>query len=319
MSIPLATLGLPPRLQNKLLNGGYLWSGDILGSSAPELAHDLSIGVKAASDILGSVAAIESASVYFESGLAVLEQWHSPLARLPFGSFGLDHLLEGGVPRGSVTELTGPPGAGTTTLTANLVIATLAGNLAARVLVLDTDGPLTELLQQQLSTSQIPHWASRVTVHAIPDLHTLVQLLSHFGDGNSARTHVPDLVVIDRLSAHLDHTDKLVRARAAGQLGALLRELVSSAPDRPAIVVTSTLATHGAPVAASTSSGGAGVPRFRTVVGAEPWHSLAAVRVLVQRVAPSSGNAVVIRGVLLKGMGAVVAGTAVSISPVAES
>jgi recombination protein RecA len=59
------------------------------------------------------------------------------LKRMPTGYGALDDVLEGGLPRGRITEIYGPPGAGKTSLALRLCATTIAGGGVAAVVDVD--------------------------------------------------------------------------------------------------------------------------------------------------------------------------------------
>lgn len=119
-------------------------------------------------------------------------QYSSPIPT-PFSS--LNNALQGGIPRGSITELYGPPASGKTQLL--LTIAAYSSSLSHQVLLIDTETSITrarllQIFAQRSYTAQAPVNLIRISSwrQAVPFIHLLPRLATN-----------SQLIIIDSLAS----------------------------------------------------------------------------------------------------------------------
>jgi predicted ATP-dependent serine protease len=115
MSIQLATLSLSQRILNRLHTCGYFTSADIIDLTPSQLAKDLGITYESAKKIFDSL------NPDFSHLFLNINDF-SRFETIPTSILELDNLLCGGIPRRTITDLSGPSGIGKTLIARSLYI-----------------------------------------------------------------------------------------------------------------------------------------------------------------------------------------------------
>ncbi|KAJ7061007.1 hypothetical protein C8F01DRAFT_1141575 [Mycena amicta] len=100
-------LSIPPSTLRALIQAGYETTADLEGLSAEKLAKDISIPLNASQDIF------TQRNLSYAAGPILTQPASKSRAsdeRIPTACAPIDKLLGGGLPRGSILELSGPPG-----------------------------------------------------------------------------------------------------------------------------------------------------------------------------------------------------------------
>lgn len=209
----------------------------------------------------------------------------------------LDNLLGGGVPRSSVTEICGAPGAGKTQICMQLAVACAIpepfGGVAGKTLYLDTEGSfspqrvfdMAEATSRHLhslgggalvalTTEQIMNSIIVARAHDLGEMLAFAHSLVVFLKQDSGIR----LVVIDSVAHHFRHdfADFNAKNRTLARLAALLNQV--SRDFDVAIVVTNHMTT----TSTSTTTGGGGGGGLHPALG-ETWFHAVTNRLVLQK------------------------------------
>ncbi|MFB6121764.1 MAG: DNA repair and recombination protein RadB [Halobacteriaceae archaeon] len=137
--------------------------------------------------------------------------------RLPTGADPIDDLLGGGLERGAVTQLYGPPAAGKTNVALRAAVETAANG--ARTVYVDTEGISPERFEQLLAgrVDDVDAASSRVVVSAARDFDEQAEAVR---DAEDLAANA-DLVVLDSATGFY----RLRRTEAGGEDGEALRQV----------------------------------------------------------------------------------------------
>ncbi|KAH6917827.1 hypothetical protein BKA70DRAFT_2048 [Coprinopsis sp. MPI-PUGE-AT-0042] len=130
----ILSLPLPKNVLAALSSAGYTKLGDVSGNTAESLAKELSVPEEAAAQILAllDVPLTAPATMPMTQSVAALAQ---PSTCIPTRCAGLDKLLAGGLSRGHILEISGPPGSPKELVAQNIVIEFVENG--GRVMIID--------------------------------------------------------------------------------------------------------------------------------------------------------------------------------------
>ncbi|KAH9941801.1 P-loop containing nucleoside triphosphate hydrolase protein [Epithele typhae] len=110
---PLLTLSLPPATLSALAAAGYELISELAGATPEQLARELNLDLPASQALLSAARPAPTGAPATQSAAALIRLGASAGAQpFPTSCGPLDDLLQGGLRRGTVLELSGPPGCG---------------------------------------------------------------------------------------------------------------------------------------------------------------------------------------------------------------
>ncbi|KAL7421892.1 hypothetical protein Q5752_003664 [Cryptotrichosporon argae] len=271
---PIASLSIPRALKAALADKQYRTTRDLDGVSADDLAAELSVTAAQAETVLSSISTPlpSSSQIYSLPASSLLTQ---PATRYSTLSRALDDLVASfspfSVPRGAlnlkgkqrawdggavgpgmVLEVSGPPGAGKSSLALALAMSARMGSgegSEGEVLVVDTEGGITPSRLRDTADSLARH-TTVSTPDILAGIHLvriatqvqMVAFLNTLDDWLEAHAKVR-LVVIDTLSFHFRQPSVEVGVRK--RVMELVKQKIAKATTvhRCAVVVTNQLAT----------------------------------------------------------------------------
>ncbi|KAJ7185793.1 P-loop containing nucleoside triphosphate hydrolase protein [Mycena filopes] len=260
---PLSSLAIPPSTLSALLRAGYETVQDLDSSNAEKLANDLSIPLPSSQAIFSQrktqtqgrgvpLTQPASAAVASSSG-----------PRIATKCAPIDKLMDGGLPRRHILEISGPPGTPKDPIAVGIVRSFLKENPGEEVLVLDTQNMITP----SALLRAIPAEAVRRVYHHI--LHTLPELIIfvHNLPAIAAARPKLGLVVLSSLHFPLQSSKKLTLSARSTVLENLKRALVQLTARGLTVVVTSQMATKllaadGSPATFDTGARAVMVPQL---------------------------------------------------------
>ncbi|PFH50604.1 hypothetical protein AMATHDRAFT_60704 [Amanita thiersii Skay4041] len=154
---PLSSVVLPPGILATLTKLGYETIYDVLSVTAEKLTKDTGASSDTVEAVLSSLRGSNVAAISQPSSLLSLTQPASTLVRTPqkvsTKCIPLDKLLSGGISRGQVLELSGPPGSPKETLLLNIVRSFV--ELGEEVIFLEMQNTISpSILHKALRQSQ---------------------------------------------------------------------------------------------------------------------------------------------------------------------
>ncbi|KAJ6582899.1 P-loop containing nucleoside triphosphate hydrolase protein [Mycena vulgaris] len=259
---PISSLSIPTSTLSALLRAGYETVQDLDASNAEKLAHDLSIPLPSSQAIFSQRKPQSRAVPLTQAASAVAS---SSARRIPTKCGPLDKLLEGGLPRRHVLELSGPPGTPKGHIALGIVRSFLKDSADEEVLFLD---------MQNMGTASMLHRAVAVgavervhyhRLHTLPELVVFIQTLPSFVDAH------PKLGLLVLSSLHFPFqgisSRKLQVQAKTTILENIKQALVKLTSRGITVVVTSQLATKllaadGSPATFDTGARAVMVPQL---------------------------------------------------------
>ncbi|EAU89657.2 hypothetical protein CC1G_02546 [Coprinopsis cinerea okayama7 len=238
MSSNRSILSLPLRKEviTALSGAGYTTLRDLAGVSADSLSKELAISDEVADQILSYLAPAPTApGLSMTQSVAVLAQ---PNDKFSTGCSGLDKILGGGLQRGHILELSGPPGSPKELIARNLIIE--FAKLGHSVILVDCQNSIDlRALQRSLQGSDS---LQSVSYQRVMDLPSLLLFFEHLPGVLAQRTK-DTLLVVASLSFPFQSPD-LTPARRNILLQKLKQLLAKETnTQRVTVVTTSSLAT----------------------------------------------------------------------------
>jgi RecA/RadA recombinase len=168
--------GLPEDAVRAMKEKKFVVADDVFRRIPFELLHTLDIPYSSIQETLRAVAS--SVAPECKSALTLYHEWNSSQgSALCTGLTELDEALRGGIPRGSITELVGTPGAGKTqmciSLAAMTVCSKLHGGLDGSVLYIDAERKFNPQRMQEITASRLR--IDTAQAHALIDRCTVLK------------------------------------------------------------------------------------------------------------------------------------------------
>ncbi|KAJ3544748.1 hypothetical protein NM688_g5705 [Phlebia brevispora] len=192
---PPMTLPLPRATLSALTQAGYSTAEDLESATPEILAKDARISLHSSQAVFSATQASRGPS--FTQPASLLVQKAS--VKIPTLCPPLDSLLEGGLKRGSVLEISGPPGASKEALAVNLVKAILNRKQGTIFIDMQNMTTASQLLTVLSSQSALPPDLRQLVVHM--SLYSLSELLVflHFLPQYLQRSPKTELLVLNSL------------------------------------------------------------------------------------------------------------------------
>ncbi|KAH8084336.1 P-loop containing nucleoside triphosphate hydrolase protein [Cristinia sonorae] len=193
---PLSTLKLPPATQSALMRAGYATVADVLATPAEALAKELNISLAATQTIYSASQAQRAAPM--TQSAAVLVGGNSK--RLTTLSRPLDAILDGGIQRGSILEISGAPGSLKETLAERIALSFVEENEEVLFVDMQNMSGVDKLKECFNKSSDLPPQHERL-VHFL-SLQTLSDVMIFLGQLHEFLTSHPktSLLVLNSLS-----------------------------------------------------------------------------------------------------------------------
>ncbi|KAF8066029.1 hypothetical protein FPV67DRAFT_132128 [Lyophyllum atratum] len=244
-SRPLSSLSLPASTLSRLIRAGYTTVQDLQTLSADTLAQDLRIPLLEADTILTS-----SQRPNFTQPLAqpTFTQSAASMAnrteKLSTKSAVLDDLLAGGLARGQVLEVSGPPGTPKEAIAINIVMSFVEAR--HEVIFIDSQNMTSPaILDKALATSDnLPQNYSRLVYHT--NAQTLSELMVFIHNLPKLLDSYPKaaLLVLNSISFPFQSSHNLTNPSKSALLERIKQALtIASATRNLTIVTTSQLST----------------------------------------------------------------------------
>uniref|UniRef100_A0A0W0FNQ7 RecA family profile 1 domain-containing protein n=1 Tax=Moniliophthora roreri TaxID=221103 RepID=A0A0W0FNQ7_MONRR len=265
-SRPLHLLSLPPSTLSSLTGGGYELLEDIPTQTAQELADALNIPLEASQSVI-SASQLDgtTSSVPLLRSVAGLSSKKSDTgARINTRFQPLDSLLGGGLVRGNVLELSGPPG----TPKERIVLGTVRSFLSeeAEILFVDCQNMISPPMLEK-TFKDIPCYGSRLSYVKIYTLFDLIVFFNNLGSYLLSHPMI-SLLVVNSMSFPFQNATEL----KAFQKTALFEQIKQSLARNCAtynltVIITSQVATKlfnadGTPGNFETGATGVLVPQL---------------------------------------------------------
>ncbi|CAA7264278.1 unnamed protein product [Cyclocybe aegerita] len=238
----LLSLGLPKDSLSLLTRHGYENVPDLLTATPESLARDLGISLEQADGLLERVRKPQTPLTTLPTTQSVATMVHQA-SRIPTGSSSLNKMLQGGLLRGHVLELSGPPGSPKERL--SMSIASAFVNVGEEILFVDcqnmtSSSVLINTLRKSLKgRSDIQRYVHYFCMHTLPELLFFVYQLPKLLALHSKIS----LLVINSVSFPFQNPGVGI-SQKNGQLDKLKQGLSkASASSNLTIVTTSQLAT----------------------------------------------------------------------------
>ncbi|OBZ67447.1 DNA repair and recombination protein RadA [Grifola frondosa] len=176
---PLSTLSLPSSTLSALTRGGYETVQDLAASTAESLAEDLNISLPSSQAVFSATRGGRALPMTQSAASMV-----GATRKYSTGCGPVDRLLDGGLKRGHILEISGPPGSGKEILAANTVKSFIA--LGEKVIFVDMQNmvppaALNKILQK--STSMPTDYQSflyHLNLYTLPDLMIFLRNLPSY-------------------------------------------------------------------------------------------------------------------------------------------
>jgi RAD51-like protein 2 len=166
MDLAFATLSVESR--RLLRKAGFKSPKEVLALATTQLARELGVDVSAAARLVDELRGQKALAPRVENAFELVQNIErSGVRHLTSFCRSLDEILDGGLPRGAVTELCGAPGAGKTQVCMQLAVSvsipeTFAG-LDGEALYLDTEGSFSPERAKAMASAVSASLASKAS------------------------------------------------------------------------------------------------------------------------------------------------------------
>jgi len=201
----LRRLKLPPELLQATEREGLSTCRDVLIHNRVELLHILDVNIEQVDLLMNTIC--EAIAPRVSTAQEMMQQAATETNHLPTGLPVLDQLLRGGVPVGTITEFTGPAGAGKTQF--SIMMSVISAERGGAVIYIDTEGSFHAKRLKEIAVARDPSLGgehsrlSNITsrVHLMR-VRTAAELLDRLGDlENLVIEYDAKFVVIDSIAA----------------------------------------------------------------------------------------------------------------------
>ncbi|KAJ7599049.1 P-loop containing nucleoside triphosphate hydrolase protein [Mycena floridula] len=239
MNRPLSSLPFPPSTLSALTRAGYETTQDLENVSPNHLASALKLSLVESQGVISASQSGPSSSArnLTQSAASMAKSTRMP----PLSSqwFPLDKLLTGGLSRGNIMEISGPPGAAKERIALNFVRSVV--QLDEQVLFVDCQNMAPPAFLKQNIEPGSSHLVSYLSIHSLSELMVFLHNLP----GYVASHPRISLVVLNSLSFPFQSTSNLPKGSRNSLLEQVKRVLARVSSAKNAIVIiTSQMATR---------------------------------------------------------------------------
>ncbi|KAL0959611.1 hypothetical protein HGRIS_011315 [Hohenbuehelia grisea] len=238
-SRPLASLSLPLGALSALVKAGYETVADLATASPEGLAEELRLSLDVAQRILLLMPKPSTvpSTPFLTQTAAHLAKGGRTTSKITTGSSPVDILLDGGLPRGHILEISGPPGSPKEVL-ATSIVKTILG-FQEELIFVDMQNMTSPSTINKLS-SNAKELVYYLKLHALVDVMIFIRNLSRY----LAERPKVSLLVLNSLSFPFQMAYSLSPSAKSSLLDQIKQVLVTSCASRNiCVVITSQLAT----------------------------------------------------------------------------